>query len=64
MCHVSYFVDDYEAVDEDVLGSGQGMQVPMTQTGSSAKSGEPARIRSLFPETWLWDIVSIGWVVG
>ena len=49
---------------EDVLGSGQGMQVPMPQTGSSAKIGGPARIRNLFPETWLWDIVSIGWVVG
>lgn len=22
----------------------------------------PARIRSLFPETWLWDIVTMGWV--
>ena len=23
---------------------------------------ETGRIRSLFPETWLWDIVSVGWV--
>ena len=26
------------------------------------KPKETGRIRSLFPETWLWDIVSVGWV--
>ena len=26
------------------------------------ESTEPVKVRSLFPETWLWDIVSVGLV--
>ena len=31
-------------------------------TDVSASEDLPTKIRSLFPETWLWDIVSVKWV--
>ena len=60
------FVADYgyeEGIADDIDGSGLEMPALETQSAVSAKKGvEPARIWSSFPETWLWDIVSTGWV--
>ena len=36
--------------------------ISVSTTGSEPVEIEPLKIRSVFPETWLWDIVSIGLV--
>ena len=44
-------------IDDEEIG-------PKMTSGTSVpeESQEPERIRSLFPETWLWDMIPIGWV--
>ena len=32
------------------------------EKATSGPEAPPTKIRSLFPETWLWDIVSVKWV--
>ena len=47
----------------DVLDAGVEPKMDeFDETSLSEEPQEPGRIRSLFPETWLWDIVTIGWV--
>ena len=58
---------------DDTMVSGAGVETLLGNAGPKEESQvtyedvpneeqEPDRIRSLFPEAWLWDILSIGWV--
>ena len=49
---------DLQTAQVDVLQE----EVQVEENTVDEKPKETGRIRSLFPETWLWDIVSVGWV--
>ena len=44
-----------------VLSMVDSPQVVQEEDGSGPEA-PPTKTRSLFPETWLWDIVSVTWV--
>ena len=57
-----------ERIGEGMPGS-PGIKVAMAvdvqveaEEDSGKTQAQPAKIRSLFPETWLWDIVNVGLV--
>ena len=50
---------------ETDIQAGLGLPDVMDTVPTTNTSGEvqkPTKLRSLFPETWLWDIVTVGWV--
>ena len=60
----TYFTTLVRGPDEPVIQAGLGLPDVMDTVPYDEKTDIPKliKLRSLFPETWLWDIVSIGWV--
>ena len=41
---------------------GQGIDTVPEERDAAEEVGNKPKLRSLFPESWLWDILLIGWV--